>query len=216
MSTDLSVIINGVLWHSPEVNFTGRAQVINPQNEFEKYKSLWFFFFFFFFTSLWNYSHISQHAHGQMSKFLVPGICDSILNTLRPRQNGRHFPDDIFSNKNGWIKFVPKVPINSIPALVQIMAWRRPGDKPLSEPMTISLLTHICVTRPQWVKSVIFQHMLWIKFVSNSWEIAFRWIPQNTFDDKVNIGSGNGLVPSGNKPLAKPMLTHIYVAIWHH
>ena len=42
--------------------------------------------------------------------------------------------------------------INNIPALVQIMAWRRPGDKPLFEPMVVSLLTHICVTRPQWVK----------------------------------------------------------------
>ena len=32
------------------------------------------------------------------------------------------------------------------------MAWRRPGDKPLSEPRMGSLLTHICVTRPQRVK----------------------------------------------------------------
>ena len=32
---------------------------------------------------------------------------------------------------------------------------------------------------------------------------------------KVNIGSGNGLMPSGIKPLSKPMLTEIYVAIWH-
>ena len=48
--------------------------------------------------------------------------------------------------------FVPKGPINNIPALVQIMAWRRPGDKPLSEPIMVSLLTRICVTRPQWVK----------------------------------------------------------------
>ena len=31
------------------------------------------------------------------------------------------------------------------------MAWRRPGDKPLSEPMMVRLSTHICVTRPQWV-----------------------------------------------------------------
>ena len=31
------------------------------------------------------------------------------------------------------------------------MAWRRPGGKPLSEPMMVSLLTHICATRPQWV-----------------------------------------------------------------
>ena len=85
------------------------------------------------------------------------------VNTLRPRQNGRHFSDDtferIFLNENARIlfkislKLVPKGPINNIPALVQIMAWRRPGDKPLSEPMITRLPTHICVTRHQWVKS---------------------------------------------------------------
>ena len=47
------------------------------------------------------------------------------------------------------LKFVSKVRINNIPALFQIMAWRRQGDKPLSEPMMVTLLTHICVTRPQ-------------------------------------------------------------------
>ena len=41
-----------------------------------------------------------------------------------------------------------------MPALVQIMAWHHPGDKPLSVPMMVSLLTHICVTRPQWVNSL--------------------------------------------------------------
>ena len=41
--------------------------------------------------------------------------------------------------------------INNIPALVQIMAWRRSGDKPLFEPMMVTLLMHICVTQPQWV-----------------------------------------------------------------
>ena len=76
------------------------------------------------------------------------------LNTLRPRQNRRHFADDIFKciflNETVWIsidislKFVPKGPIAHILALVQIMAWRRPGDKPLFEPMMISLPTHIC------------------------------------------------------------------------
>ena len=49
------------------------------------------------------------------------------------------------------LKFVPKGLTNNISALVQIMAWRRPGDKPLSEPMMVNLLTHICITRPQWV-----------------------------------------------------------------
>ena len=32
----------------------------------------------------------------------------------------------------------------------------------------------------------------------------------------VIIGSGNGLVSSGNKPLPEPKLTQIYVAIWRH
>ena len=92
-----------------------------------------------------------------------PGEIGFSINTLRPRQNGRHFPDDIFKriflNENArisiWfsLKFVPKCPINNIPTLFQIMAWRRPGDKPLSEPMVVSLLTYICVTRPQWVKT---------------------------------------------------------------
>ena len=31
------------------------------------------------------------------------------------------------------------------------MAWRQQGNKPLSGPMMVSLLTHICVSRPQWV-----------------------------------------------------------------
>ena len=47
------------------------------------------------------------------------------------------------------MKFVPQGPINNVPALVQIMAWRRPGDKPLSETMIASLTAHICVTRHQ-------------------------------------------------------------------
>ena len=46
--------------------------------------------------------------------------------------------------------FVPEGPINNIPALVRIMAWRREGDKPLSESMMVNLPTHICATRPQW------------------------------------------------------------------
>ena len=62
--------------------------------------------------------------------------------------------------------FVPKVPHNNIPALVQIMAWRRPGDKPLSEPMMVSLLTHICITRPQWVKIATNKAFLYRKKIS--------------------------------------------------
>ena len=93
------------------------------------------------------------------------------VNTLRPRQDGRHFADDVFTciffNENCCIlikfslKYVRKGPIDNNPALVQITAWRRPGDKPLSEPMMVSLPTHICVTRPQWVKSTFFIYQNW-------------------------------------------------------
>ena len=41
------------------------------------------------------------------------------------------------------LKFVHRVPINNIPTLVQVMASRQPGDKPLSEPMIVRLPTHI-------------------------------------------------------------------------
>ena len=99
------------------------------------------------------------------------------FNTLRLKQNGRHFADDmfkwIFLKENVWIpikislKFVPRGPINNIPALVQIMAWRRPGDKPLSGPMMVRLPTHICVTRPQWVNHVQQCKFIYFKFSYN-------------------------------------------------
>ena len=87
---------------------------------------------------------------------------DVQVNILRPRKNGCHFPDDILKcillNENVWIwlkvslQLLLKGLVDNIPSFVQIMAWSRPGDKPLSEPMMIGLPTHICVTRPQWVK----------------------------------------------------------------
>ena len=94
-------------------------------------------------------------------------LCLSLLhciNTLGPKQNGRQFADDIFNciffNENVLIqmkmslKFVPKGAIYNIPALVQIMAWRRPGDKPLSETIMVRLPMHICITQPQWVNTL--------------------------------------------------------------
>ena len=75
---------------------------------------------------------------------VMENVVKYVFNSLRQRQNRRHFADVFkcnFLNENVWIpirislKFVPKGPINNIPALVQIMAWRRTGDKPLSEPM---------------------------------------------------------------------------------
>ena len=122
-----------VLWHSPDSNFARNSHDINTENVFT-----------FEITPI---SLMNQRV--------------TSIDTLRPGQNGRHFADDIFKsiflNENVWIpinislKFVPKGPINNIRALVQILAWRRPGDKLLSEPMLVSLPTNMSVTRPQWV-----------------------------------------------------------------
>ena len=107
------------------------------------------------------------------------------VNLLRPRQNGRHFTDVfkcIFLNENIQIsikislQFVPNGPINNIPTLVRIMAWCRPDGKPSSGPMMVSLLWHICVTRPQWV------NVTWWMFSSLSlcssvlWFCGQKWI----------------------------------------
>ena len=84
--------------------------------------------------------------HTQLNdfKFLLNVYsCKHRVNTLRSRQNGRNFADHIFKcifwNKSYFIlnlislKFVPRGPISNDPALVQIVAWRQTGDKPLSE-----------------------------------------------------------------------------------
>ena len=122
-------------------------------------------------------------VHNMVMWMLLLSCQLSFVNTLRQRQNGRCFPDNIFKcifvNQNVLItikvslKFVRKGPINNIPALVQIMTWRRPGNKPLSEPMMVSSIMHICITWPQgvnssppsatymrqWIRSVLIQIM---------------------------------------------------------
>ena len=70
-----------------------------------------------------------------------------------------HIFECLFLNENIIIsiqislKFIPKGPINNSPALIQTMARRRPGGKPLSEPMLVRLLAHVCVTRPRRINS---------------------------------------------------------------
>ena len=113
------------------------------------------------------------------------------FNTLMYRQNGHRSAGDtfkrIFLNENVRIsikislKFVPKDPINNIPALVQIIARHRPGDKPLSEPRMECLLTHICITRPQWVNTLmssfdsrIFKYIIFIEYICIFWSISLN------------------------------------------
>ena len=114
------------------------------------------------------------------------------VNTLRPRQNGHHFADHtfkcIFLKENVKIaikmslKLVPKGTINNNPSLVQIMAWHRSGEKPLSEPMMVSLLTHICVTRPQRVNECPMSGTF------NSWSVCVILLNPGTLQtSKIHI-----------------------------
>ena len=89
-----------------------------------------------------------------------------------------------FSNAFSWmkmfefwldLKFVPKGPINNTPALVQKMAWRHSGDKPLSEPMMVCLPTHICITQPQWVKTPTMHRSLSPSKTKNN---TYKYIPK--------------------------------------
>ena len=92
----------------------------------------------------WDFGH---RCHFSVEKYYVMSFHGVTpwykpnLNTLRPGENGRLFEDDIFKCifltemlefrlRFHW-SFFPRGPINNNnSALVQIMAWRRPGDKP--------------------------------------------------------------------------------------
>ena len=122
-----------------------------------------------------------------------------MVNTLGPRQNGPHFPDDIFkcifSNENVWTsikispKFVPEGPINIIPASFQIMAWCQPGR-----------VTHICVSKltiigsdSGWTASSHYLNQCWniINFILRNklqWNLnrnSYIFTQENAFENSV-------------------------------
>ena len=91
-----------------------------------------------------------------MLSYVVDVVAASLFKTHCGRDEIYAILQTTFTNAFSWtklywfwikisLKFISKGPIDNIPELVDIMAWRRPGDKPLSEPMIIILLTHICV-----------------------------------------------------------------------
>ena len=94
------------------------------------------------------------------------------------------------------------------------MAWRRPGDKPLSEPMMVRLPTHICVTQPQWVNTVMkcwkFVNMFWLTDafrICSECNIWLEWYKALLADDWANISwdwpflSKQTVLPYWNKSL---------------
>ena len=106
-----------------------------------------------------------------MSSFNAIAPCE-LFDTSPPSQNGRHFADDIFKcifmNEKFRVliqislKFIPRGLIENKAALVQVMACRRTGDKPLSEPMMARIPTHICITQPQWFNTKMGHH--WFRY----------------------------------------------------
>ena len=128
-------------------------------------------------TSGWTNSPVASYlrCHGAFITVMTSfWLC--FFNTLKPKQNGQYFADNIFKciflNENVRIainisvKFVHKDRINNIPALVQKMVWCCLVDNSLSLPMMFTLLTHICITQPQWVKKSAV-HMFFAPEVSS-------------------------------------------------
>ena len=147
-------IVNWTLRNKLQWNFNRNSYIFIQENAFENV--VWKM------AAILSRPQCVNDSEGDRIQCLAYSSWYQWLNTLRPRQNGRRFTDVfkcIFLNENVCImikislNFVPKGPINSVPALVQTMAWSRPGEKPLSEPMMVSLPTHICVTQPQWVNA---------------------------------------------------------------
>ena len=75
----------------------------------------------------------------------------------------------------------------------------------------------------QGSRSTLVQVMAWCltapsHYLNQSWLIISKvpWHSSEGIIMRRSEDTGNGLVPSGNKPLPEPMLTQISVAIWPH
>ena len=106
------------------------------------------------------------------------------------------------------------------------LAWCWIAGKPLLKPMMahqenikgyiIMVLTHWFLEdldkKNRWA---ISSQLYWLMPEVSLWNCSQMNVtgPHSWL---VNIGSGNDLLPSGNKPLPEPVLTEIYIAIWHH
>ena len=141
-------------------------------------------------------SFVSCCCHVPIDFVFIP---HGYLNTLRPRQNGR-----IFFNENVRISiriplnFVPKIPIDNKPALIQIMACRLLGAKPLSESIlayyTDAYMLHSAITHGVHIledflrRTSIWRVHLQIGCLGRPlwWPEKFRLIQNTNSDEKVD------------------------------
>ena len=71
--------------------------------------------------------------------------------------------------------------------LVQVMAWCRQATSHYLSQCWPRSMSPNGVTRPQWVKSIISNYMLWNKFMNTSCIFALKWMQQNIHDDKSTL-----------------------------
>ena len=168
----------------------------------------------------------------------------ALFNTLRLRQNGRHFTDNIFK-----LSFCMKIivfclkfhrnwfqdSINTMPALVQMMALHQIDNKPLFEPkgyggclvyrciyvsLSLNVLSLVLSILYEELilmvcsgnRNIISEQMLENKFMNT----CFNCSEVNTFDDKTTWVQVMAWCSSGNKPLPEPILADKNVTIRHH
>ena len=108
------------------------------------------------------------------------------------------------------MKFAPKDPINNIPALIEVMARHRPGNKPLSEPMMIPLRMHICFNRPKWVKGISLIKKIYFSLTTN-------WISltgNKCFSEQVIIGLVIGLTPFLQNAITSTRADSLLFELW--
>ena len=77
---------------------------------------------------------------------------------------------------------------NIIPALAQTVPWCRPGDKPPSEPMVVSLLTRVCIARPQWqftTREGIFKHWNSMVLRQDEWRCDSIFVNESLYHFQV-------------------------------
>ena len=106
----------------------------------------------------------------------------------------------IFFNENVWIAnkisliFLPKYPIDNIPALVQIMAWCQPDTKSLSEPTMVGWHQAIIWTNDGWL--AWYQAIIW---TNDGWLAPSHYLNQWWL--------------VGTKPLSEPTMVGWHQAI---
>ena len=93
-----------------------------------------------------------------------------LFNALRPRPDRRHIPHDIFRciflNEYVWIsikislKFVPEGPINNIPHWFRYWLGADEATSHYLDQCCSSLLTQVCVTRPQCIEWVVALYVM--------------------------------------------------------